>query len=200
MTTSDRIDYPRIIEAALRDAVRRVLAQVAEHGLPGDHHFFLAFRTAHPGVRLPSAQRDLHPDEMQIILQHQFWNLEVGDEDFSVELSFGGRRQGLTVPFAALTAFADPSAELALRFTSGDGAATPAEGPAESAAFGGARKPGPGPAPAAEGPTGAGTESGGPAGRPGSRGGTGGKAGAGGGKAPGTTGGEVIRFDPSRRK
>ncbi|HVT59921.1 MAG TPA: ClpXP protease specificity-enhancing factor SspB [Thermoanaerobaculia bacterium] len=127
MTDEDRIDYQKVVEDALRGAVRRVLAVAAARGLPGKHHFYLAFRTSHPGVQIPSALRDLHPEEMTIVLENQYWNLEVEDDRFSVELSFGGTRRTLTVPFAALTAFADPSAEFGLRF---QGAAAAAERPA----------------------------------------------------------------------
>ena len=112
----ERIDYPRIIQEALRDVVRRVLAQVAEHGLPGDHHFLIAFRTNHSGVRVPQFLRDMYPDEIKVMLQHQFWDLAVDEEMFSVTLSFNAARQRLTVPFAAVTAFVDPSVELVLRF------------------------------------------------------------------------------------
>jgi hypothetical protein len=112
----EKIDYPTILQDALRDAVRRVLEQVAEHGLPGEHHLYVGFRTSFPGVEVPRFLRDQYPEEVTIILQHQFWGLEVGDESFSVLLAFGGSRQRVTVPFAALTAFADPSADFGLRF------------------------------------------------------------------------------------
>ncbi len=80
---TERIDYPRIIQEALRDVVRRVLAQVAEHGAPGEHHFLVAFRTEHPGVRVPKFLRDMYPEEIKIMLQHQYWDLEVDEEAFS---------------------------------------------------------------------------------------------------------------------
>lgn len=114
----ERIDYPKIIQDALRDVVRRVLAQVAEQGIPGEHHFLIAFRTEHPGVVVPKFLRDMYPQEIKIILQHQYWDLEVDHEAFSVSLSFSAQRQRLTVPFAAVTAFVDPSVELVLRFES----------------------------------------------------------------------------------
>lgn len=112
----ETIDYPSILQDALRDAVRRVMAQVAEHGLPGEHHFYIGFRTDHPGVEIPRFLREQYPEETTIILQHQFWGLTVEDDAFSVFLSFGGSRQQLAIPFAALTAFADPAAQFALRF------------------------------------------------------------------------------------
>ena len=112
----DKIDYPAILQDALRDAVRRVLEQVAEHGLPGEHHFYIGFRTNAPGVEVPRHLRAQYPEEIRIVLQHQFWGLEVTPEAFSVLLNFGGSRQRLTVPFAALTMFADPSANFGLPF------------------------------------------------------------------------------------
>ena len=111
----DKIDYPAILQDALRGAVRHVLEQVAEYGLPGEHHLYIGFRTAFPGVEVPRFLRDQYPEEVTIILQHQFWGLEVTAEAFSVLLAFGGARQRVTVPFAALTAFADPSADFGLR-------------------------------------------------------------------------------------
>jgi hypothetical protein len=113
---ADTIDYAALIQDALRGMVRRVLDQVVEHGLPGEHHFYIGFRTDHPEVRLSGFLRDQNPEEMRIILQHQFWDLEVDEVAFSVSLSFGGSRQRLTVPFTALTEFADPAAGVALRF------------------------------------------------------------------------------------
>ncbi len=112
----DTIDYPAILQEALRGVVRRVLEQVAEHGLPGEHLLYIGFRTSFPGVQVPRFLRDQYPQEVTIVLQHQFWGLEITPEDFSVLLSFNGSRQQIIVPFAALTAFADPSADFGLRF------------------------------------------------------------------------------------
>jgi uncharacterized protein len=116
----DTIDYTAIFQEAFQDslrvAVRRVLEQVAEHGLPGDHQFLIGFRSSFPGVEIPRFLREQYPEEVTIILQHQFWGLEVSPEAFSVLLSFGGSRQRVMVPFAALTAFADPSVDFGLRF------------------------------------------------------------------------------------
>jgi hypothetical protein len=89
---------------------------VAESGLPGDHHFFVTFRTDHPESRLPSRLRQQHPTEMTVVLQFQFSDLAVDDRGFSVTLRFGGRPDRIFVPFAALTAFVDPSAQFGLRF------------------------------------------------------------------------------------
>lgn len=134
----DKIDYSVLLQHALREVVRRALEQVAEHGLPGEHHFFIGFRTSFPGVEVPRFLREQYPEEVTIILQHQFWGLDVTPEGFSVLLAFGGSRQRIAVPFAALTAFADPSADFGLRFAPVGEAApaasaqTPAE-PVESA-------------------------------------------------------------------
>lgn len=112
----DKIDYHALIQDALREVVRRVLEQVAEHGMPEDNYFYVGFRTNVPGVEIPRSLRDRYPEEMTIVLQHQFWDLEVDAEGFSVILSFNTSRQRLQIPFQALTAFADPAADLALRF------------------------------------------------------------------------------------
>lgn len=130
MAPSPALDYLRMVHEALRDVPRQALARVAEEGLPGEHHFVLAFKTREPGVRVPAFLRDLHPEEMTVVLQQQFWDLEVDREAFSVTLAFGGARHRITVPFAALTAFADPSVPFGLRFE-------PVVEPAESAGEGG---------------------------------------------------------------
>jgi hypothetical protein len=108
-----------MVEAALRGVVREVLARAAASGLPGAHHFYITFRTAHPGTQLPDDLRTQYPDEMTVVLEHQFWDLEVEEEKFSVTLSFKNRPERLTVPFAAVTAFADPSVKFGLQFTTG---------------------------------------------------------------------------------
>lgn len=129
MDTSEGFDYQAIVQDALRDAVRRVLATVAERGLPGEHYFYIGFRTDESGVEIPRGLREQYPHEMTVILQNQYWNLEVEAESFSVSLSFNGVRERLTVPFAALTAFVDPSAEFGLRFDGEDGGEAAPAGP-----------------------------------------------------------------------
>ncbi len=115
--TDEPLDYQELVREALRDVVRRSLEIVAEEGgLPGDHFFYVSFRPTHPGVRVPAFLRDSYPDEVTIILQHQFWDLEVDREAFSVSLNFNASRQRVTVPYEALTSFVDPSAEFGLRF------------------------------------------------------------------------------------
>jgi len=132
----DLFDYPQMVQAALRGVVRELLARVAREGLRGAHHFYLSFRTDASGVVLPDHLLDQYPEEMTIVLQHQFWGLEVGDEEFSVTLSFQNRPEQLTIPFAAVTSFADPSVKFGLQFEltaakPRDKAAPPAKVPAE---------------------------------------------------------------------
>lgn len=112
----EQIRYDRMVESALRGVVRDALQQVAERGLPGNHHFFVSFRTAHPGVRVPEYLRAQYPGEMTIVLQFQFFGLEVEPERFSVTLSFNNVHERLVIPFAAITTFADPAVNFALQF------------------------------------------------------------------------------------
>lgn len=114
--SDDPLDYARLVREALLDVPRGALRFIAREGLPGDHHFYVSFRTTHPGVSISSSLRARHPEEMTVVLQHQYWDLAVGDDAFSVTLRFGGVRERLHVPFGALTAFADPAAEFGLRF------------------------------------------------------------------------------------
>jgi uncharacterized protein len=118
------LDYARLVREALRDVPRQALRYAASEGLPGEHHFYLTFRTSHPGVAISPALHARHPEEMTIILQHQFWGLAVGEEAFSVTLRFGGAPERLHVPFAALVAFGDPAAEFGVRFDEGEGGET----------------------------------------------------------------------------
>jgi hypothetical protein len=112
----DLFDYPQMVETALRGVVREVLARAAQDGLRGAHHFYVSFRTDIPGVALPDHLLDKYPEEMTIVLQHQFWGLQVGDQEFSVTLSFQNRPEQLIIPFAAVTSFADPSVKFGLQF------------------------------------------------------------------------------------
>jgi hypothetical protein len=112
----DHIRYDLLTQRALRGVVRTVLADVAKKGVPGDHHFYISFDTHAEGLRLSSRMRAQYPDEMTIVLQHQFWDLVVTDDTFEVGLSFGGVPERLLVPFEAVTAFVDPSVEFGLRF------------------------------------------------------------------------------------
>ena len=110
------LQYDKMVEAAFRDVVRQALAHAAEAGLSGNHHFFLTFKTGDPGVRIPAYLESEFPDEMTIVLQHHFWGLEAGDDAFEVTLSFNDIQERLTVPYAALTAFVDPSVKFGLQF------------------------------------------------------------------------------------
>lgn len=101
--------YAAMVHAALRGLVRSALQHAATHGLSGEHHFYLTFRTDHPGVAIPARLVAQYPEEITIVLQHQFWDLKVQDDAFSVGLSFGGVPAALTVPYDALTGFADPA-------------------------------------------------------------------------------------------
>lgn len=118
----DWLRYDRLVEDALRSVVRRALLEVAANGLPGDHHFYLTFHTQDPGVSLSPALRAQYPKEMTIVLQHQFWGLEVTEDNFTVKLSFGGVRETLVIPFQSVVSFADPSVKFGLQFeTAADG-------------------------------------------------------------------------------
>ena len=108
--------YDKMVEDALRGVVRQSLAQVAKSGFPADHHFYLTFRTCSPGVAMPDYLRAQYPEEMTIVLQHQFKGLEVGAEGFEVTLSFNRMQERLRIPFAALTRFVDPAAPFDLQF------------------------------------------------------------------------------------
>jgi hypothetical protein len=113
---TDLIRYDLLAQEALRGVVRRVLTDAARDGLPGDHHFYVSFKTAHPGVRISSRLREKYPDEITIVLQHQFWDLTISDTGFEVGLSFGGAPELLLVPFDAVSGFFDPSVQFGLKF------------------------------------------------------------------------------------
>lgn len=115
------IPYDEIVQEALRTVVGRVLGQVAAGGLPGSHHFYITFKTAAPGVDIPKRLRDRFPDEMTIVLQHRYWDLNVDEERFSVGLSFNSIPATLIIPFSAITGFHDPAVNFELRFQVQDG-------------------------------------------------------------------------------
>lgn len=110
------LTYERMVEDALRGVLREALEITQAQGLPGAHHFYVTFDTTQPGVRIADSLRAMHPNEMTIVLQHQFWDLHVEEESFDITLSFSGVSQKLHVPFAAVTAFADPHAKFGLQF------------------------------------------------------------------------------------
>jgi hypothetical protein len=111
-----QLRYDRMIDDAFRGVVRQALAEVAKSGLPGEHHFYVSFSTTHPGVDIPASLFSQYPDTMTIVLQYQFWGLEVDDRKFAVTLSFNNRNERLTVPLAAITEFTDPSVGFKLAF------------------------------------------------------------------------------------
>jgi uncharacterized protein len=128
---TDHIRYDILAQAALRGVVRTVLADAAKKGLPGEHHFKINFNTTALGVRLSERMRSRYPQEMTIVLQHQFWDLAVGEQSFEVGLSFGGVAERVVVPFDAVTAFYDPAVQFGFQFeviegaAAGDAAAAP---------------------------------------------------------------------------
>lgn len=112
----DLLRYDRMVEAALRGVVREAIARVAGFGLPGGHSLYITFRSDFPGVDMPDWLKALYPEAMTIVLEHQYWDLAAEEETFGVTLSFKGRRQRITVPYTALTAFHDPGVQFGLRF------------------------------------------------------------------------------------
>jgi uncharacterized protein len=112
----DHIRYDLLAQTALRGVLRTVLSDAAKNGLPGEHHFYITFDTRSEGVRLSQRMRAQYPQEMTIVLQHQFWDLTVSDEGFEVGLSFGGVPERLGIPFAVVKSFFDPSVEFGLQF------------------------------------------------------------------------------------
>jgi hypothetical protein len=124
---TDHIRYDVLARDALRGVLRRVLTDAAEHGLPGDHHFFITFLSTAEGVKLSPRLLAQYPEEMTIILQHQFWDLVVSEDRFEVGLSFGGIPERLVVPFSSIKSFLDPSVKFGLQFEPTDDVAeTPA--------------------------------------------------------------------------
>ena len=129
----DHIRYDVLARDAMRGVLRRVLEDAARQGLPGDHHFYITFLTQAEGVKLSPRLLAQYPNEMTIILQHQFWDLVVTEDHFEVGLSFGSIPEKLVVPFAAIKAFLDPSVQFGLTFETGEAAAGAAP-PATAAA------------------------------------------------------------------
>jgi len=109
------MDYDRLYEDTLRQLVQTVLTQIAKEGLLGGRHFYISFRTTHAGVNIPDSLRTRYPDEMTIVLQNQFWDLNITDSLFEVTLSFNNLQEKLIVPFAAITSFVDPSVRFGLQ-------------------------------------------------------------------------------------
>jgi hypothetical protein len=114
------IDYGNLMHRAMRGLIQNVLNDVSEHGLPGQHHFFITFDTMHPDVEIADWLSDRYPDEMTVVMQHWFDNLDVTNEGFSITLNFGDSPEPLYIPYDAIRTFVDPSVEFGLRFEAQD--------------------------------------------------------------------------------
>ena len=112
----DKLPYDRMLQDAMRDVLRKALAHVADSGLPGAHHFYITFRTHYPGVEIPGHLRANYPEDMTIVLQHEFYGLEVAESHFQVTLSFKKRLERLRIPFASVVSFVDPAVNFGLQF------------------------------------------------------------------------------------
>ena len=148
---TDHIRYDVLARDALRGVLRRVLTDAAEHGLPGEHHFFITFISTADGVKLSPRLLAQYPEEMTVILQHQFWDLVVTEDRFEVGLSFGGIPERLVVPFSAIKSFFDPSVQFGLQFDPSEAMAeTPAANLPAAPAPSALTVPSPAPLPAPE--------------------------------------------------
>lgn len=116
--TDLHFDYDQLVQNSLKTVIRGVLAHVGEHGLPGDHHFYITFETGADGVDIPQSLKLRYPDDMTIVLQNHFWDLKTSDDHFEVRLSFNQKPELLSIPFDAVIAFVDPGAQFALQFQS----------------------------------------------------------------------------------
>ena len=146
-TPESLIPYDDVVQEALRAVVGRVLGEVSVNGLPGDHHFYITFKTQAPGVAVPGHLLARFPDEMTIVLQHKYWDLKVEEEHFEVGLSFSQIPSHLFIPYSAITAFVDPSVDFALHFHVAENVGEPephesAENDAGNAAVAGAQEDG----------------------------------------------------------
>lgn len=112
----DLIRYDVLTQEALRGVIKKVLDEISITGLPGEHHFFITFRTDYPGVNLSARMRERYPEEMTIVIQHSFWDLTVTDTEFEIDLSFNDILERLRVPFASLKGFFDPHVKFGVQF------------------------------------------------------------------------------------
>jgi len=129
----DLMRYDLMAQKALRGVVRLALERIAQSGLPGDHHFYISFDTQAPGVKMSDRLRQEYTEEMTIVLQHQYWGLEIGDDIFQVELSFNDRPEKIVIPYVSIKGFFDPSVQFGLQFQN-DIDPEPQVQPAEAAA------------------------------------------------------------------
>ena len=120
MTKNKLINYDELVDSALRSVVKIVLNTLEKNEPIGDHHFFITFQTKHKNVKIPNSFMENHPKTMTIVLQHQYWDLEVGENKFSVKLSFNGKQEKLSIGYDAITQFTDPSTDFSLQFNSQD--------------------------------------------------------------------------------
>jgi hypothetical protein len=116
MTADQHIDYEDLTQTAMRGVVRTILARIVKSGLPGEHHFYIAFNTDASGVVISKRLKEKYPQEMTVVLQHRFWDLTVNEDRFAVRLTFDGIAERLVVPFAAIKLFFDPSVPYGLQF------------------------------------------------------------------------------------
>jgi hypothetical protein len=137
----DPIDYEALQQEALRGVVRAALKIASSKGLPGDHHFYITFKTTAPGVTLPRELLARYPADMTIVLQNEYWDLAPGETFFSVTLKFGGQPKSLSIPYAAIIYFRDPSVEYHLRFTVPEPDPTPIPAPAPTPLLAAAPQP-----------------------------------------------------------
>lgn len=128
--TTDLIRYDLMVQDALRGVVRRVLTDISRYGLPGEHHLYISFRTQHAGVRISNRLREQYPEEMTIVVQHQFWDLKVHESGFEIVLSFKNVHEQLVIPYEAIVGFFDPSVQFGLKFEVEENAAAPTAAPA----------------------------------------------------------------------
>ncbi|MBX9804842.1 MAG: hypothetical protein K2Y18_03700 [Alphaproteobacteria bacterium] len=117
MSKITKFDYEHLVQESLRSVVREALSQVSKGGLPGNHHFYISFRTDYPGVDLPDYLQEQYPEEITIVLQYEFWDLEVEEDCFFVTLCFNDIHERLTIPLQAIVSFVDPSVKFGLQFS-----------------------------------------------------------------------------------
>ncbi len=132
MTKNNKIDYENLVQESLRSVMKGALKQASKQGLPGSHHFYISYRTDFPGVDMPDYLIDEYPEEITIVLQYEFWDLEVEEECFHVTLCFNDIHERLTIPFEAIVSFVDPSVKFGLQFTPPEYASEPESFPLET--------------------------------------------------------------------
>lgn len=132
MSKNNKIDYENLVQESLRSVMKGALKQASKNGLPGSHHFYISYRTDFPGVDMPDYLCDEYPEEITIVLQYEFWDLEVEDDCFHVTLCFNDIHERLTIPFEAIVSFVDPSVKFGLQFTPNEYAPEPEVLPTET--------------------------------------------------------------------